>query len=245
MSDSSTAILALFAPSTLISTSLFLFLVLLMLYRGSTHPRVRAQYGKVKSILFFVTTSTVLIGWFAAVTLWGSRDFFAANSLFVPNIAIGFFILFQLLQWAYKSKMVWEIARSIPVHWFVAVQTYRIVGVGFLVLYSQDVLPAFFAIPAGVGDILVGVLAPPVAWMCWRGVSYAKKVALLWNKLGILDLVIALSVGVLAFPRPIQFVPSEISTEPIALFPLVVVPLFAVPLALMLHLFTHKILKAQ
>lgn len=245
MSDSSAAILALFAPSTLVSTSLFLFLVLLMIYRGSMHPDVRARYGKAKSILFFVITSTVLIGWFAVVALLGSKDLFAANLLFVPNIAIGFFILFQILQWVYKSQMVWDVARNIPVHWYVGVQTYRIVGVGFLILYSQNVLPAFFAIPAGVGDIIVGVLAPFVAWLYWRGVSYAKNLTLLWNKAGILDLIIAIGSGVLIFPRPIQWVPSEISTEPIALFPLVVVPLFAVPLALILHLFTHKILKKR
>ena len=43
----------------------------------------------------------------------------------------------------------------------VAVQTYRIVGVVFLLGLTQGIFEPAFAIPAGVGDILVGWAAIP------------------------------------------------------------------------------------
>jgi hypothetical protein len=43
----------------------------------------------------------------------------------------------------------------------VAVQTYRIVGVVFLLGLTQGIFEPAFAIPAGVGDILVGWAATP------------------------------------------------------------------------------------
>jgi hypothetical protein len=48
-------------------------------------------------------------------------------------------------------------------------QTLRVVGVAFLVVLALGKLPAGFAIPAGLGDIAVGVAAPLVARRLARG----------------------------------------------------------------------------
>jgi hypothetical protein len=46
----------------------------------------------------------------------------------------------------------------------IAVHTWRILGVAFLWGVSQGILHPAFGIPAGVGDILVGVTAIPFAY---------------------------------------------------------------------------------
>jgi hypothetical protein len=56
-----------------------------------------------------------------------------------------------------------------------------------------------------------------------------------WNLLGLLDLVVALSVGALSAIRA-SGVAGEVTTGPVAQLPLVLVPAYLVPLFVILHL---------
>ena len=227
--------------SVALSSFAFLILVLIMVYRTVRVMKI----PKNKGMRFFIIMSFLLLLWFGAVFLLGNIGFFAKNPLFAPNIIFGFLVLFHFLRMAYHSKTVQTVAEAIPTTWIVAIQTYRIVGVGFLILYAQKQLPAAFALPSGIGDILVGVSAPFVAILYYLKKPYSKKLAIVWNIIGIADLVIAVSVGILGFPRPVQFLPLAPSTEPLSLFPLVIIPLFAVPLATLLHFLSLRVLQNQ
>ncbi|MDP3725442.1 MAG: hypothetical protein Q8R20_03180 [Nanoarchaeota archaeon] len=195
-----------------------------------------------KPLVYSFSAATVLFLWFFAVTFLSKTRFFAINPLVAPNIMLGFLVLFMFLQKAYASKRIRTITDVIPQHWLIGIQTYRVVGVNFLFLYQAGVLPAAFAFPSGYGDILVGVTAPFIAYFCFKKKPFARRVAIAWNILGILDLVMALGIGTLGFPRPLQMLPLTPSTEPLSLHPLALIPLFAVPLALMLHLFSLRTL---
>ena len=116
------------------------------------------------------------------------------------------------------------------VRWLIAVQVFRVVGVLFLVEFQRGNLPAAFAIPAGIGDILVGITAPIVAFSLRRSGALGWAVALTWNALGLADLVYAVSVGLLAGPT---FILNSY---------LFIVPAFFVPLAVVLHLATIVLL---
>lgn len=227
--------------SVVLSSLAFLVLVLIMVYRTATSIKA----PKTNPIKFFIIVSLILITWFVLVIAIGIKGFFAINPLFAANILLSFLILFHFLRMAYHSEKIREIADKISPTWIIAIQTYRIVGIGFIFLYFRGVLPAAFAFPSGIGDILVGITAPFVALAYFLKKPYSKKLAIIWNIIGIADLVIALTVGILGFPRPIQFVPLEVSTEPISLYPLVIIPLFAVPLALLLHFFSLRVLRKK
>src|SRR5918994_2478884 len=109
----------------------------------------------------------------------------------------------------------------------IAVQTFRIGGVFFLWGMTQGLLDPAFAIPAGVGDILIGVTAIPFAIFLWKGYSWSKYALVVWSVLGIADLVNAVTLGVITNP--------DFSTSTMATFPWILVPTVAVPLALALH----------
>jgi hypothetical protein len=114
-------------------------------------------------------------------------------------------------------------------------QAWRWAGLGFLSLYAQNVLPAIFALPAGLGDMAIGVTAPWVVLALVRQPAFAASAAFIrWNLLGILDLVVALSIGALSATLSTG-APGEISTAPMAALPLLLIPAFLVPLFLMLH----------
>jgi hypothetical protein len=108
--------------------------------------------------------------------------------------------------------------------------TLRVVGVVFLIVMAQGHLPAAFAVPAGLGDIAIGVAAPFVARNLARGAGRIE--ALRFHVLGLVDLVVALSVGFVLFVL-VEVTPS---TEPLTLLPLALIPTVAVPLAIALHI---------
>jgi hypothetical protein len=110
--------------------------------------------------------------------------------------------------------------------------TLRVVGVLFLIVMAQGHLPAAFALPAGLGDIAIGVAAPFVASRLACGTGRAG--AIRFNVLGILDLVVAGIIGFLLLP----------STEPLTLLPLALIPTTAVPLAVALHIVSLRRLHA-
>ncbi len=115
------------------------------------------------------------------------------------------------------------------------IQAWRWAGLGFLSLYAYKVLPAVFALPAGIGDMAIGLTAPWIILALVRQPGFAGTAAFIrWNVLGIVDLLIALSIGTVnAFLA--TGVPGEISTAPMATLPLLLIPAFLVPLFLMLH----------
>lgn len=115
-----------------------------------------------------------------------------------------------------------------------AMQAWRFAGLGFLALYVHGMLPGAFAWPAGVGDIAIGVTAPWIVLALVRKPGFAtSRVFVAWNLFGILDLVVAVSIGGLVSALA---APGEVTTGPMAVMPLVLVPAFLVPLFLMLHL---------
>jgi hypothetical protein len=79
-----------------------------------------------------------------------------------------------------------------------------------------------FAIPAGVGDVLIGVTAIPFAIFLLKGYSWSKYAVVVWSVLGIADLVNAITLGAIINP---VFSTSIFSTFPWILFPTVAVPL--------------------
>ena len=116
-----------------------------------------------------------------------------------------------------------------------AIQAWRFAGLGFIALYVYGVLPGVFAWPAGLGDIAIGVTAPwVVIALIHRSGFASSRVFAVWNLLGILDLVAAVSSGTLSSALA-SGVAGEITTGPMAQMPLVLIPAYFVPLFVMLH----------
>jgi hypothetical protein len=123
----------------------------------------------------------------------------------------------------YSKQMQYNKTTSI----LIAVHTWRIGGIAFLWGMTQGMLDPAFAIPAGVGDILIGVTAIPFAIFLWKGYSWSKYAIVVWSVLGIADLVNAVTLGLITSP--------DFGTSTLTTFPWILVPTVAVPLALALH----------
>ncbi len=181
-----------------------------------------------------------LLGWLAISFILGWLEVFRNFSPLV--LVFGFGIPYLANKFLNRSQMLQLAVDSAPNHFLIAVQLYRLLGVIFLTMLAAGLLPAVFAIPSGVGDIIVGITALPIAYLLFKKTSNSKKLAVLWNYVGILDLVIAMIMGPITAPTPVQLLSFNAPNELIISYPLVSVPAFAVPFSFILHIFSLRIL---
>lgn len=178
-----------------------------------------------------------LIGWFlaAAVSAWLGAYHAAPGEM--PTIQYALLTPIIIGAWLiWRSPTIGLIIDAIPQQWLVGVQIFRVLGGIFLVLYAMGKMPGVFAWPAGTGDLLVGVLAAVIAVAYARGLRVNSNLVMLWNILGITDLVIAVVTGFASSPSAIQATAFDQPNELITMFPLALVPAFLVPLWILLHI---------
>jgi hypothetical protein len=115
----------------------------------------------------------------------------------------------------------------------IRLQGWRVAGLLLLTHMALGQVPPLFGLPAGLGDILIGITAFSVA----HAADYplGRRRAILWNALGVLDLMVAVTLGVTTSPGPTQVFHTVPTSAMLTVFPLALVPVFAVPLALTLH----------
>lgn len=155
----------------------------------------------------------------------------------VPGIAypLIFSLVVGIAAWL-QSPRLREIVLRIPLSTLIAVNVARVIGVFFVILYAVGRLPAAFAQSAGFGDIIVGVLALPLAIAASSDTAPGSLIAA-WNALGIADLIIALSLGVLsAAGSPFRvFTAGPDSGATVGALPWAIIPTLLVPLYLLIH----------
>jgi hypothetical protein len=133
------------------------------------------------------------------------------------------------LFWFATSTGFRQFALSLNPRTLTLVQSWRIAGFTFLVLYVAGLLPGIFALPAGSGDIAIAATAPLAAI---KLANFSRRRAFIfWQILGILDLVMAVTLGTVA--RLIS--PHGVATAVMTVLPMSLIPTFAVPLLIMLH----------
>lgn len=201
------------------------------LYRGA----IVAGLGRKTGVRVGVAVALVWCGWIVAGALLARAGLYSQDPAELnPWIPVALLGSMGLALAATRIPVLARIlaAPGTPARLAVP-QTFRVAGLVFLIVMALGELPAVFAIPAGMGDIAVGLAAPWVAWRLARGGGRRK--AVWFNIFGIVDLVVAVGIGVMAGLGPSQLLDVTPSTAAVAMLPLVLIPTTAVPLALALH----------
>lgn len=154
----------------------------------------------------------------------------------VPALPAAIFLPVLIgLPWLLRSKRIGALLDATPASWLVGLQVYRVFGGIFLVAWSRGAISGTFALPAGLGDVLVGLLALPIAYLLYAGAPAARWAAIAWNILGLVDFAIAIGIGILSAPGPLQLIIPDRPNTQIGTFPTVMIPAFAVPSSILLH----------
>ena len=203
-----------------------------------------SRAAKLLSLALWI--GLALLVWFAAVLLLAPGGFFLALSLHpIPNIGLLFVPMIVGITLLTKSSAFQKLVDDIYQPWLIGVQVTRVMGVVFLTLYARGLMPAEFAIPSGIGDVIIGATAPIVAAILFLNLPFSKIVAIVWNIVGFADLTLAIILGFLTSPTPYQLLALDRPNHFLFAFPLAFVPMFAVPLSLLLHLFSLRVLLKQ
>lgn len=110
-----------------------------------------------------------------------------------------------------------------------SIHVIRIFGVVFLIGISQGIIAPTFGYVAGIGDILIGVTAIPMAYVIKKGHSWARRGSIIWNSIGMADLVTAIYLGVTTS----QF--SAATSATMTTWPWIIIPTVGVPSLLTIH----------
>lgn len=195
----------------------------------------RANFRGATRVILWLAIAVPFTLWLAVV--WG----LAVNGAFRPisgsvplPVAVFAPVLVGLVL-LLRSKRVAAVLDATPPSWLVGVQVFRIFGGIFLVDWALGSLPGAFALPAGIGDTLVGVLALPVAFYLSTGTSDGRTAGIAWNLLGLTDLAIAIIMGTLTSPGRLHLLSLNQPNVLVGTYPTVMTPAFGVPLSIILH----------
>jgi hypothetical protein len=155
------------------------------------------------------------------------------NAPNTPPVALGLAVVTPVvlfLIWFASSAGFRQFVLSLSPRSVTLVQSVRVAGIVFLALGTYKILPAYFALSAGWGDIIIGATAPFAAFTLAN--PGHRRGFIFWQLLGIADLVNALALGTLS-----GFIdPHGISTAPMTVLPMSYITTFAVPVFLILHI---------
>lgn len=168
--------------------------------------------------------------WFLAALLVGATGRLAGSELPPPAFALLITIVLVMGVWLVPGLR--QPVQHLGPGTLVAFHLCRLpIGAYFLLLAHRGELPDAFALPAGWGDIVVGLAAIPVLMFCLPAFTGGDRMGFLaWNALGLLDILLVLGNGMRLLGR------EPGMAEPFTRLPLAILPLFVVPIVISTHL---------
>jgi len=155
----------------------------------------------------------------------------------IPAVAIALMVLMTIGLVAWLGSPAFRAAyRSIPLAGLVGINVFRVVGISFLILHNAGALANPFAAYAGWGDLITALIAAPLA-LSLAGGRMPRGWLIAWNIFGALDLLTAITLGVLSAPgTPFRLFTEAPGSTAMGTLPWVLAPTLLVPMYLLTHL---------
>jgi hypothetical protein len=170
--------------------------------------------------------------------LWLGTAFFVGQQLLlqrlppfgVPAVVLGLSALLLLAYFRLATVRAW--VDALDLRTLVLLHVTRFVGLYFLVLSRRGVLPSDFAVPGGIGDIIVATLALVVVFAPLADASRERAIRI-WNVIGLVDIALVVLTAVrLDLANPLQM-------RAMTYLPLSLLPTFLVPLLIATHIIIY------
>ena len=201
-----------------------------MTSQTETNVWTRSWTTAVGAVLFVFLAAAIVIGNGGYLTN-------PAASLIVPiGVTVGVPVALFLATFAAPARFRgFVLAQDLRI--LTMMHLWRVVGFTFLLLYAFDTLPAVFAIPAGVGDVAIGVAAIFIVARMERDPGFVRaKGFARFHLLGLLNFAVAVGTSGLAAGAIPGLIPGGVTSAAMDVWPLNIFPSFIVPLFIILHL---------
>jgi hypothetical protein len=185
-----------------------------------------------------LAAASLAAAWVAAIVAVAALGGFGPGLLGpipTPVLAFSALVVGSLVSWlawpAFRNALL-----SVPLAVLVGINSFRIGGVFFLLLFADGRLSAPFAPSAGWGDIITGIAAIPLAAMAASPRTASRRALAAWNAFGTLDLVVAVTLAFVSAPgTPFRVFTEGPGTVVMTTLPWVLAATFLVPLYLLTH----------
>ena len=190
-----------------------------------------------------IVAGIVIALWALAVSVLGLRDAFTQpDGRTFPPLGLVLLAAFIGMFVAFRTSASLRSLFTNQQH-LIRLNVWRLLGVVFLLLMLDGQVPPLWALPAGLGDVAIGATAFWVA--SHMTAPSGRRRAILFNLLGLLDLVVAVGLGMMTTAGPQHVFDTAPTTELITHFPMVLVPGFLVPLAFAIHVISLAQLREE
>ena len=201
----------------------------------------RINWEKSTQDKLFFGTVFILVIWIGVLTILSSNGFFSDFSKLPPGPALAMLIPLPIIGIVTFSKKGTQLLQTVPSHWLVFMQSFRII-VELLLLFAfmAGKLPVQMTFEGRNFDVITGVLALPIGYLLAKRKTYASKLAIAFNIIGVLLLLNILVIAVLSMPTAIRYFMNEPSNTLVGQFPFILLPGVLVPIAYTMHIFSLR-----
>ena len=219
---------------------------LLIILTGLRIGLKKTKWEKNMQNKIFFGTTFILMIWIGLLTVLSINGFFTDFNKLPPRPALAMLIPLPIIFLIAFSKKGTQLLQTVPSHWLVFMQSFRII-VELLLLFAfmAGKLPVQMTFEGRNFDVITGVLALPVGYVVARKKSYAPKLAIAFNVIGIMLLLNILVIAVLSMPTSIRYFMNEPSNTLVGQFPFILLPGVLVPIAYTMHIFSLRQLLAK
>ncbi len=184
-------------------------------------------------------TLAFLAIWFVIVAYFGYRGGFVPPEGGLPLVLLGLgttvLVVFTL---AYRSLSIFRAyVLSLDKRFLILIHSWRMLGMGFFLVYYVGALPAVFAIPSAFGDAITAVWATILAYgLLVKKSNFSNQQIIAWNSFGLADFVMAMSLGVMVRTGGELSSFVNVSSDVLLTFPFVIIPAFLVQVFILTHI---------
>lgn len=203
-----------------------------------------AGFDNSKSKKIFLGIFSFFIAYYAYVAIMTHTGLFQENVL-PPRIFVFTTIpllLFYFL-FVFKNAIFETILKNTKLSTLVNLHIFRLIGIFFIISWHYGALPKYFAMVAGLGDIFAAVTAIFVAKIIKNGYKNYKTITIIWNVIGLLDIINVMFTGIYLSKLSIETGSKGILE--MANFPFALIPAFAPATIIFLHVCVFKKLKQE
>lgn len=195
-----------------------------------------AKKGKVKSGFWLVLS--FYVPYLIIVAIASFNGFFDTVML-PPKIVLTTTLpLAIFVTIIYSNKVCKQANATLKLEDLVKIHVFRLIGSTFIILFLYDLLPPVFALFAGIGDLLTAISSIFVAKAIRNKKSYARRLTIIWNTFGLVDILITSAMAII-FTK-ISIDNNVQGVEFLAEFPFCFIPAFAPPTIIFLHLLVYR-----
>ena len=187
-------------------------------------------------------TAGIIVVWFSLVISLGLSNAYITLPNQAPiTLIASFFIIYLVFTIAYLGfPAIKEYLLGLDMRFLIMLNSWRMIGIGFIMLNMFGHLPTLFAYLAGVGDALTAMAAVFLAFnMMKRKEGISKRAILRWNTFGLIDFILAVSIGLLTRTDALLMQSNGINSDMMIAFPMVIIPGFLVQLLSLTHIIIY------